>query len=140
MQRDLVLRWIESMAKLIRAFLRRGDTPSLEAAMDQLDNAERDYLGPMVDLARRLDPASVAELLGDPYRIWGYSQLVALGAAISLALGQADEAARLGARAVALARLALDGQEEKPKEWLEWLQNAEADLNPPASDPRQTTD
>ena len=57
--------------------------------------------------------------------------MVALGAAVSQALGEADEASRLGARAVALAKLALGGQGEKPDEWQEWLQNAEADLNPP---------
>src|SRR6185295_19145384 len=128
MQRDLVLRWIESMAKLIRAFLRRGDVPSLEAAQDQLDNAAREYLGPMADLARRLEPASVAEILADPYRIYGYAHLLALESAVVRALGRSDDADRLGARAVALGDLAIERHGDAPPEWTAWVAAAREGL------------
>ncbi|MEO8450467.1 MAG: hypothetical protein ABI647_11780 [Gemmatimonadota bacterium] len=126
MQRDLVLRWIESMAKLIRALLRRGDAPSLEAAQDQLENAAREYLGPMADLARRLEPASVAEILADPYRIYGYAHLVALESAVARALGRRDEADRLAARGVALGELAIERHGNAPPEWTTWVAAAQA--------------
>jgi hypothetical protein len=128
MQRDVVLRWIAQLSVLIARLLRRDPTLSLELAGQYLEEAEAQVLGPLAALVRKLDPPSAARLLGDPDRIWGYGQVLALASALRGAEGAPAEAEALGRRAVAVAREARRRAIDPPPEWSEWIAAAERDL------------
>lgn len=131
MQRDIVLRWIAQLSAIIARILRRDPTLSLELARQYLEEAESQVLGPLGALIPRLDPESAARLLGDPDRIWGYGQTLALRSALAGAEGDPGAAAVLGRRAVAVAREACGRAESPPDEWAAWIAAAERDLLAP---------
>ena len=127
MQRDTVLRWIDSLSALIARILRRDPGASVELARQQLDEARRMLLGPMESLVPHLDPARAADLLADPHRIYGYAQLLALESALVHAAG-VDGWRPIVERAVALSRLAAARLDPPAMEWLRWADQAEAAL------------
>jgi hypothetical protein len=129
-QRDIVLRWLAQLSLVIRRLLYGPGPVDLELARQHLDDALHLHLGPMADLVARLDPPSVATLLHDPDRIFGYAQLVGLEAAVLTAGGDAPAGTREASRAVELARLALARLPEPPPEWQAWLAEAETGLEP----------
>lgn len=128
MQRDIVLRWIEQISAIIARLLRRDPTVSLELARQYLEEAEGQVLGPLGGLIPHLGAASAAELLGDPDRIWGYGQTLALRSALRQAEGARDQAAVLARRALAMGREACRRAEPPPDEWVSWVAQAERDL------------
>ncbi len=128
MQRDIVLRWIEQISAIIARLLRRDPTVSLDLARQYLEEAEGQVLGPLGGLIPRLDPASAAELLGDPDRIWGYGQTLALRSALLQAEGAGDEAAVLARRALAMGREACRRAEPPPDDWVRWVAQAEREV------------
>lgn len=131
MQRDTVLRWIDTISALIARILRGDRTASIDLARQQLDEARAMLLGPVEALLPHLDPVRAADLLADPHRIYGYAQLLALESGLARASGAEWRPGAL--RAVALARLAAARIDPAPTAWLEWALAAEADLR--ASDP-----
>jgi hypothetical protein len=131
MQRDTVLRWIDQIGPLIARLLRRDTTISVQLVREQLADARAMLLGPIEPLAAHLDPPQAAALLIDPFRIHGYSQLLALESAVERLDGRDDNAARLTARAIALAKEAIERDDPAPREWTEWVAAAEREL--PAS-------
>ncbi len=132
MQRDTVLRWIDTISALIARILRGDRTASIDLARHQLDEARRMLLGPVEALIPHLDPQRAADLLADPHRIYGYAQLLALESGLAR-IGD-DGAWRAGAeRAVALARLAAARLDPPAVDWLRWADAAEEDLK--AEDP-----
>lgn len=144
MQRDIVLRWIEQISAIIARILRRDASLSLEVARQYLEDAEAQVLGVLCDLIPRLDAESAARLLEDPYRIFGYSQTLALRSALAAAAGAQAEADVLAARAVAIGREAIARVDPPPESWLEWVAaasaaanavTADADPRPDRSDP-----
>ena len=124
MQRDVVLRWIHQISALIARLLRRDPSLSIQIVRDQLADAKQMLLGTLEPLLERLDPDRTADLLTDPYRIYGYAQLIALESAIERAEGRADAADRLRDRAIALAREAVRRADPVPVEWEEWIASA----------------
>ena len=120
-QRDVVLRWIEQLARLVARLLGRGSPGDLATARDQVDEAVASLLGPLAPILPRLEADSAAELLGDPERIFAYAQLLDLDAAIGEAMGEREAARDVRARAVALAEAAFSraGGERPP--WIEWI-------------------
>lgn len=100
-------------------------------ARHYLEDAEAQILGPLGELARKLDPPSLARLLGDPYRVYSYAQTVALRSAIERASGDDRAAALLAERAVALGREACRLAEPPPADWTEWVAAAEREPPPP---------
>jgi len=128
MQRDVVIRWIHQISALIARLLRRDPGVSIQFAQDQLDDAKRMLLGGLDPVLDRLEPGPAADFLVDPHRIYGYAQLVALESALERVRGRAESASRLGRRAVALARKAIDRSEPAPAEWIAWTDAAERDL------------
>ena len=120
-QRDVVLRWIEQLARLVARLLGRGSPGDLATARDQVDEAVASLLGPLAPILPRLEADSAAELLGDPERIFAYAQLLDLDAAIGEAMGEREAAPDVRARAVALAEAAVSraGGERAP--WIEWI-------------------
>jgi hypothetical protein len=123
-QRDIVLRWIESLAKVIAKLLGRTDGASFDLARDQIEMAEREYLGGLAELAAKLDPPTLANLLTDPFRIYGYARLLGLSSAVEQAAGATERAQALRARATALGEEAVARLPDPPAEWLEWLREA----------------
>ncbi len=76
----------------------------------------------------KLDPPSVARLLGDPNRLYSYAQTVALRSAIERAAGDRSAADHLARRAIDLAREAALLATPAPDEWVEWIAEAERTL------------
>jgi len=124
MQRDIVLRWLQQISALIARLL-RGD-PSLSVLMirERLDDARAQLLGPLAQVVDKLDPESAAQLLSDPYRIYGYAQLLALESAVERASGRTTAAETAARRAVALGREAIARADPVPPEWLAWVDAA----------------
>lgn len=120
-QRDVVLRWIEQLGRLVARLLGRGSAGDLATARDQVDEAVVSLLGPLAQILPQLEPGSAAELLRDPGRIFAYAQLLDLDAAIREAAGDREAAREGRERAVALAKAAVAqaGGERTP--WTEWI-------------------
>ena len=123
MQRDILLRWLHQIALVIRRLLYGPGEVNIELAEEHITEALQQHLGPMTELVSRLDPASAADLLHEPDRIFGYAQLVGLQAAVFEAQGNVEFVA-LKDRAVALGRIAIDRAREVPAEWQEWMKQA----------------
>jgi hypothetical protein len=119
-QRDTVLRWIEQLGRLIARLL-RGESGGLPAAREQIATATGTLLGPLALLAPRLDPESAAELLGDPWRIFGWAQLLDLEAMVAEAEGNHDAAKALRSRALTLAAEAVRRADPPHPEWAGWI-------------------
>lgn len=120
MQRDLILRWLEQLALVIRRLLYGPGPVDIELAEHRLAEALQQHLGPMATLVERLDPVSAANLLHDPDRIFGYAQLVALEALILEKRASPDAAARQE-RARRLVELAIEkAGDDAPEEWRTW--------------------
>jgi len=134
MQRDIVLRWIAQLAAIIARVLRRDPKLSLDLARQYLEEAEAQTLGPLGPLVSKLDAASAARLLGDPHRIYGYCQILALASALARADGRLDEAESLARRAVAMAREAVERADEPADEWIDWLEHSSRQLFDPPSE------
>ena len=124
-QRDLVLRWIQTLSALIARLLRREPGVTVELAQAYLEDAKSMMLGSLVQLLPHLDPSQVATLLNDPHRIFGYAQLLGLESALERAAGNPVAADQLARRSVALGREGLQRIDQKPEEWEEWLAAAE---------------
>jgi hypothetical protein len=130
-QRDVLLRWIEQVARVIERLLHGPGPVDLELARDQIEAAIAQHLGPLQAVLPRLDLPSAAGLLHDPDRIYGYAQLLALLSAVEQA-ANAPAAAGTRVRAIALAREALTRCSSPPEEWRRWVEAAER----PGADPR----
>lgn len=130
MQRDVVMRWIEQLGRLIARLLGTGDPRDLTAAREEVEAASARLLAGLVLVVPRLDPAAAANLLHDPDRLFAYAQLLALQSAIAGAEGDPAEAGRLRERAIAFGQEAVDRAREPIPAWKRWLDEAEA--QPPA--------
>lgn len=122
-QRDLVLRWIEQIARLVARLAHGAGTPTEELvqARGQIAELVQGLLGGVAPLVPRMAVPSAAALLPDPDKLWQYAQLLDLDGALLEALGQGDEAARQRARAVAFGAIAAARLPETPAEWRAWL-------------------
>ena len=120
-QRDVVLRWIEQLGRLVARLLGRGSPGDLATAREQVDDAVVSLLGPLAQILPQLEADSAAELLGDPERIFAYAQLLDLDAAIRQAAGEPDAAEAGRARAVALAKAALLRAGGERAAWTGWI-------------------
>jgi hypothetical protein len=98
-QRDVMLRWIEQIALVVRRMLLGPGPPDLTAARMQVEDAMRELLGPLALLVPRLEVPSAAELLHDPERMLGLALLLDLEASIAEAEGETVAAAHSRERA-----------------------------------------
>ncbi|HTS87273.1 MAG TPA: hypothetical protein VMG41_02180 [Gemmatimonadales bacterium] len=124
-QRDVVLRWIEQVARLIARVLYGPGPPDFDLASSLLEDAFRQQVGPLALVLARVDPATGATLLHDPDRIYGYAKLLGLLGAVEQARND-PAAIETASRAVRYAREAIARCEEPPGEWLAWLAHIEA--------------
>ena len=121
MQRDLVLRWIEQLGRLVARLVGLGGKAELGAARDQVAEASINLLGPLSLLVPRLETSSAAELLADPDRIFGYAQLLDLDGTISEGMGEKDAATESRRRALEFAREAVTRSSEPRPDWERWI-------------------
>ncbi len=120
MQRDLVLRWLEQIALVIRRLLSGPGPVDIELAERKVTEALEQHLGPLAPLVARLDPLSAANLLHDHDRIFGYARLVELEALIMAKRGD-PRAGEHRARARALGEIAAARVNPVPEPWSAWL-------------------
>lgn len=123
-QRDLMLGWIEQVARLVAGLL-DGPSPDLALASDKVDAAMAQHLGNLQPLMPQLDVATASTLLSEPERIFGYAQLLSAQAAVAAARGE-PAAPALEARAISFARVALARATDPPAAWRAWIDDAEA--------------
>lgn len=128
-QRDVMLRWIEELAKVVARLLLGPGPVDLDLAESQVRAAISQHLGPMAMLLPQLDVPSGAGLLHEADRIFGYAQLLGLLAAVEHAAGS-PHARNTHARAVAFGHAALARDPNVPAAWREWV--ADAERWPPA--------
>ena len=102
MQRDVVLRWIEQIARVVRHLLLGRGPADLALARTHLEQARGQLLGTLAGVVPRLDAASVAALLHDPDRVLGLALLCDLEASVAEAEGKAMEGAEQRRRATEL--------------------------------------
>ncbi len=124
-QRDVLLRWIEQIAKVVARLLYGPGPIDLELAAEQIEAALAQHLGPLHALLPQMAVGSAAALLHDPDRLFGYARLLALLAAVQQAQGDA-RGPETTARALAFAREAIARDPAAPEEWRSWLASAEA--------------
>lgn len=129
-QRDIVLRWIAQLRRLIARLLRSGAPADLALAREEVDDAIAHVLGPLTTLVPTLAVASAADLLHDPDRIFGLAQLLALRSALEAAEGDTARAAETRARAVAFGEEACRRADEPPESWRAWVAAAGSDERP----------
>lgn len=120
-QRDVVLRWIEQLGRLVARLMGRAGTGDLDLARGEIDAALAALLGPLEPLLAQLDPVSGANLLADAERIFAWAQLLDLSAVVDAAAGRPQPAAHNAARARRVAAEALAHTTEPRPEWALWL-------------------
>lgn len=106
MQRDVVLRWIEQIARVVRRILQGPGPADLALARTHLEEATAQLLGPLALVVPQLDAPSAAQLLHDPERILSLALLLELEAAVAEQEADAVAAHGLRERAAALRALA----------------------------------
>lgn len=127
-QRDLMLGWIEDVARAVGQLLGGPDGPKVPEAASKVDAALAQHLAGLAPLLPQLDVASAAALLHEPERLFGYAQLLALQADVRQQEHLDVEELRM--RAIALARVALARATEPPSSWREWIAELEAAPGP----------
>jgi hypothetical protein len=102
-KRDYILRMIAQIRQMVEALtgkVRQGeDTAELLARARESVAA---LLGPMADVAQRLDSASAAQMVNDPDVLTAWAQVVAAEAEVHRAAGGAASADALTRRALEL--------------------------------------
>jgi len=123
MQRDVVLRWIEEISRVIRRLLYGKGDADLAQAGALLEDATARLLGPLATLVPRIETAAAADLLHDPDRIFAYAQLLALQSALEQAGSHPSHPVTRN-RALAFADEAVRRHPEPPPEWQQWIDDA----------------
>ena len=124
-QRDVVLRWIEQIAKVVRRLIYGPGAQDLDLAAEHVDSAIAQHLGGLSSLLPRVDVPTGANLLNDPERIFGYAQLLGLQGAVQFAKHD-PQALATHDRALLFARVAAERVPEVPDSWRAWILEAEA--------------
>jgi hypothetical protein len=110
---DYLLRTIEQAFQVLRRILRRKMEIEIPAALDEIDAATAELLGPAAPVVQRLDAATAVPLLADARRAALWARLLAERAELLVRSGdpRADEAAlralEVALEARELARTAL---------------------------------
>jgi hypothetical protein len=118
-KRDYILRMIAQIRQMVDALVgkaRQGeDTAELLA---QARESVAVLLGPMADVAQRLDSASAAQMVNDPDILSAWAQVVAAEAEVHRAARDAASADALSRRAL---ELALEAHQRSPRDVPELL-------------------
>ena len=73
---DYLLRIIRQMGAVLARMLGLKNGGQVQEALQTLDDAEGELLGPQADVVPRLDSATAAHVLGEPQRIAAWARLL----------------------------------------------------------------
>jgi hypothetical protein len=101
-ERDYILRTIQQIAQAVAAILLKKREGKLDEALSMLEALRRRIFGSMRDPLDRLDPSSVATVLGDREKARAYAVLLAVEADVREERGDARAAAQARRRALSV--------------------------------------
>jgi hypothetical protein len=101
-QRDYILRLIESVAAALARIVRRRETGDLAGARRESQIATDELLGPLSSLARSVDSRTAADLISEPWRLTAWAGLLSEDAETLRQMGQEEPARRQELRAMEL--------------------------------------
>jgi hypothetical protein len=120
-QRDVVLRWIEQLARVIARLIKGGTAGDLDLARAEIQRATAELLGPLAALVPQLDAPTAAEILADPDRVFAWAQLLDLDGIIAEATGNAEAGVSARSRALLLAEEACRRSRIPRSDWKQWV-------------------
>lgn len=103
-KKDYILRLIEQMGRLVAALLhkvRNGEESQVALADARV--ALSQMLGPLADIAPRMDSVTAGQMVGDPDVLGAWAELIAAEAEVASTHGDIDTAAASRRRALELA-------------------------------------
>jgi hypothetical protein len=100
---DYLLRIIQQMGAVLARMLGLKNGGQVHEALQTLDDAEGELLGPMAEVVPRVDSATAAHMLGEPQRIAAWARLLHERAALLRLAGDEAGAALAAQRAAELA-------------------------------------
>ena len=118
---DFLLRIIRQMGAVLARMLGQKNGGQVQEALQTLDDAEGELLGPMADVVPRVDSATAAHMLSEPQRIAAWARLLHERADLLRLAGDEAGAALASARATELAAEAMaraEGYEAAVRELL----------------------
>ena len=104
---DYLLRILRQMGAVLARMLGQKDGGRVQEALQTLDDAEGELLGPQADVVPRVDSATAAHILSDPQRIAAWARLLHERADLLRLAGDEAGAALASTRAAELAAQAL---------------------------------
>jgi Tfp pilus assembly protein PilN len=132
-QEDYLLRMLRQMGAVLARMLGLKNGGQVHEALQSVDHAEGELLGPLAEVVPRVDSATAAHIVGHPLRIAAWARLLHERADLLRLAGDAAGAALAATRAhelAAEARARAEGYESDVRELLGPLANAAA--GPPA--------
>lgn len=131
-KRDYILRMIAQVRRLAEAVIGkvRGGEDAAEA-LAQARASVRELLGPMADVAQRLDSASAAQMVNDPDILSAWAHVTAAESEAHRAAGDAAAADALARRALELALEARQRALKDGPELRELIDQLRARVNAP---------
>ncbi len=124
---DYLLRIIRQMGAVLARMLGLKNGGQVHEAMQALDDAEGELLGPLAEVVPRVDSATAAHIVAHPLRIAAWARLLHERADLLRLAGDAAGAALTAARAAELAAEAearAEGYESAVRELLGPLADA----------------
>ena len=135
-KKDYILRMIQEIARMIAALVGLKREGRYDEALAEARTATGKLLGPLGDLAPRLDSVTAAHMVADPDVLAAWAELVAEEADVHRLMGN-DPAFRAGSRRA--LELALEAHLRTPKdrpELLALIARLRPDVDEPALDAR----
>ncbi|HEU0300907.1 MAG TPA: hypothetical protein VFR37_15705, partial [Longimicrobium sp.] len=132
-RRDFILRMIAQVRQMVAAVM--GKVQANESAAEALALARESIatlLGPMADVALRLDSATAAQMVSDPAVLHAWAEFTAAEAEVHRAEGDAATAVVLARRALELAREAHQRAPADVPELLALIARLQAQVDAPA--------
>jgi hypothetical protein len=100
---DYLLRIIQQMGAVLARMLGLKNGGQVQEALQTLDDAEGELLGPQAEVVPRVDSATAAHILGEPQRIAAWARLLHERAGLLRLAGDDAGAALSASRAAELA-------------------------------------
>jgi len=126
-QEDYLLRMLRQMSAVLARMLGLKNGGQVHEAMQALDDAEGELLGPLAEVVPRVDSATAAHIMGHPLRIAAWARLLHERADLLRLAGDEPGAALAASRAgelAAEARARAEGYESAVRDLLGPLADA----------------
>ena len=131
-KKDYILRMIAQLRQMVAAVM--GKVQANESAEEALAQARESIvtlLGPMADVALRLDSATAAQMVSDPAVLHAWAEFTAAEAEVHRARGDAATAGALTRRALELAQEAHQRTPRDVPELLTLIARLQAQVDAP---------